>query len=288
MKHTKTLFNCFAITLIISSLNVANAQNIKPSLPPPTANIASAQPTVFYEYIANTIYSINTGLGIATQIILDPTDKIKDFGTGFSTGWDIVRRDNVLYIKPKDPDAETNMYIRTEKRSYLLDLKIVTKDWRKIDEAKNLGVAYMVQFNYKDSPVPFSPPLIEGLKKSSSSKSTKIPVKNNNQGFKLLSESDFIKRPNKNNYFSYHTDYEVAADSGSKWMIPVRVYDDGELTYVQMPINSNVPSFFGRHSDRGEELLLNKTVKQDQFLLHGVYPFIIIRYGSDVVAVRRR
>jgi type IV secretion system protein VirB9 len=55
-----------------------------------------------------------------------------------------------------------------------------------------------------------------------------------------------------------------------------------------MPTNSNVPSFFGRHSDRGEEFLLNKTVKQDQFLLHGVYPFIIIRYGSDVVAVRRR
>ncbi|MEY3996614.1 MAG: VirB9 protein [Pseudomonadota bacterium] len=286
MKHTKILFNCFAATLIIFSLNVVSAQNAKPDLSSPLVTIPSAQPTVFYEYTANKIYSINTGLGIATQIILDPSDKIKDFGTGFSTGWDIVRRDNVLYIKPKDPDAETNMYIKTERRSYLLDLKIVTKDWRKIDEAKNLGVAYLVQFNYKD----VSPSLFDSLKRAPNiNKVVRTPiVKNNNQTPKSLSESDFIKRPNKANYFSYHTDYEVAADSGSKWMIPVRVYDDGELTYVQMPINSNVPSFFGRHSDRGEEFLLNKTVKQDQFLLHGVYPFIIIRYGSDVVAVRRR
>jgi type IV secretion system protein VirB9 len=284
MKHTKILFNCFATILIVFSLNVVSAQNIKTDSSSPLATIASAQPTVFYEYTANKIYSINTGLGIATQIILDPSDKIKDFGTGFSTGWDIVRRDNVLYIKPKDPDAETNMYIKTEKRSYLLDLKIVTKDWRKIDEAKNLGVAYLVQFNYKD----VSPSLLDSLKRTNINKVVRTPIaKNNNQNLKPLNESDFIKRPNKANYF-YHTDYEVAADSGSKWMIPVRVYDDGELTYVQMPINSNVPSFFGRHSDRGEEFLLNKTVKQDQFLLHGVYPFIIIRYGSDVVAVRRR
>jgi type IV secretion system protein VirB9 len=282
MKHTKILFNCFAATLITFSLNIVSAQNAKPDVSSPLATIPSAQPTVFYEYAVNKIYSINTGLGIATQIILDPSDKIKDFGTGFSTGWDIVRRDNVLYIKPKDPDAETNMYIKTEKRSYLLDLKIVTKDWRKIDEAKNLGVAYLVQFNYKDS----SSSLIDSLKRNTN-KAVRVPlVRNNNQTPKSLSESDFIKRPNKAN--SYHTDYEVAADSGSKWMIPVRVYDDGELTYVQMPINSNVPSFFGRHSDRGEEFLLNKTVKQDQFLLHGVYPFIIIRSGSDVVAVRRR
>jgi type IV secretion system protein VirB9 len=285
--------NYVAILLAMLSVSAAQAQNAKIELPQPipasSVALPVAQPTVFYEYVPNKVYSVNTGLGIATQIILDPSDKIKDFGTGFSTGWDIVRRDNVLYIKPKDPDAETNMYVKTDKHSYLFDLKIVTKDWRKIDEAKNLGVAYSVQFNYRDLK-DSSASLIDSLKRSAEINATKKPVvKNNNlQAPRMITESDVVKRPNNANYFSYYTDYEVAADAGSKWMVPVRVYDDGEVTYVQMPKNSNAPSFFGRNSDRGEEFILNKTVKQNQFLLHGVYPFIIIRYGSEVVAVRRR
>lgn len=284
MNYTKKIngFVTAFLALTCFSFQISNAQIKKNESNSSVINTASAQPTVFYEYAPNKIYSINTGLGIATQIILDPNDKIKDFGTGFSTGWDMVRRDNILYIKPKDPDAETNMYIKTDKRSYLLDLKIVTKDWRKIDEAKNLGVAYLVQFTYRDVRDSTS------LLRDSLNRSAKSFTKSANQAPKILNESDFIKRPNKANYFSYYTEYEVAADEGSKWMVPLRVYDDGEVTYIKMQKNSLIPTFFGRNSDRGEEFLLNKTIKQDHFLLHGVYPFIIIRYGSEVVGIRRR
>jgi type IV secretion system protein VirB9 len=288
MKYTKK-YSALAIVTVLTSMmaNTAVAQNAKVQTPVVSTVIPSAQPTVFYEYVANKVYSINTGLGIATQIILDPSDKIKDFGTGFSTGWDIVRRDNVFYIKPKDPDAETNMYIKTEKRSYLFDLKIVTKDWRKIDEAKNVGVSYLVQFNYRDLK-DASAALTENLKRLAESTVGKKPQSKVTTATRALTEVDLVKRPNSANYFSYHTDYEVSSDAGAKWMVPIRVYDDGEVTYVQLPKNASAPSFFGRHSDRGEEFVLNKTFKQGQFMLHGVYPFIVIRYGSDVVAIRRR
>ena len=74
-------------------------------------------------YRPDTVYTIRTGIGIATQIEISPREQVKDYGTGFSAAWELARRDNVFYLKPKELDADTNMYIRTNKRTYLLDIK---------------------------------------------------------------------------------------------------------------------------------------------------------------------
>jgi type IV secretion system protein VirB9 len=236
---------------------------------------AHAQAQRTFVYKPDAIYAVNAGLGVATQIVLDPSEKIKDFGTGFSAGWEIVRRDHIFYLKPKDPDAETNMYIRTDRRSYMFDLKIVTKDWKRIDEARAAGVAYLIQFTYPDAN-DYTNPLEKTLPPS-------IPP----------AQATIVKEiapvvPASTPYQSYHMEYDYSADEGSKWLTPVRVYDDGQVTYVQMNQNANTPVFFGRSSDRGEEFLLNKTVKKNLYILHGIYPFIIIRNGTSVVGIRRR
>ncbi len=223
-----------------------------------------------YVYNPNAIYTVNAGLGLATQIVLDPSEKVKDFGTGFSSGWDIVRRDHIFYLKPKAVDAETNMYIRTDKRSYMFDLKIVSKDWKRVDEAKRAGVVYLVQFTYPDA---------EDLQKALSIASTnaggEAPVINPTQ-------------PKNNPYFSYHMDYDYSAADSDKWLAPQRVYDDGQVTYVQMPVTAKSPVFFGRGTESGEEFIVNVTVTDRLYKLHGVYPFIIIRNGTTAVGVRRR
>ncbi len=233
---------------------------------------AQAQRTFVYK--PNAIYAVNAGLGVATQIVLDPSEKIKDFGTGFSAGWEIVRRDHIFYLKPKDPDAETNMYIRTDRRSYMFDLKIVTKDWKRIDEARAAGVAYLIQFTYPDAndyanPLEKAPAIAPALAMPTPKDIAPIV-------------------PASTPYQSYHMEYDYSADEGSKWLTPVRLYDDGQVTYVQMNQNANTPVFFGRSSDRGEEFLLNKTVKKNLYILHGIYPFIVIRNGTSVVGIRRR
>jgi type IV secretion system protein VirB9 len=220
-----------------------------------------------FVYKPNAIYTVNAGLGVATQIVLDPAEKVKDFGTGFSSGWDIVRRDHIFYIKPKAPDAETNMYIRTDKRSYIFDLKIVTKDWKRIEEAKQAGVVYLIEFNYPDKVEAVSLTLAAGLNKDGTPIAPIIPA--NNQ------------------YLNFNMDYDYSAVEEAKWLVPTRVYDDGQVTYAQMPEAAKSPVFFGKDSDKGEEYLLNSTVTKNVYKLHGVYPFIIIRSGSTVVGVRR-
>ena len=72
---------------------------------------ANAQVVQEYEYEPNRIYQVRTGLGITTQIELSPNEEVIDYSTGFSSGWDLTRRDNVFYLKPKNVDVDTNMMI---------------------------------------------------------------------------------------------------------------------------------------------------------------------------------
>jgi type IV secretion system protein VirB9 len=40
---------------------------------------------------------VRTALAITTQIELSPHEKILDYSTGFTSGWELTRRDNVFY-----------------------------------------------------------------------------------------------------------------------------------------------------------------------------------------------
>lgn len=244
----------FGLLILISQLSYGQAQKI-------------------YVYQPDKIYPVNAGLGIATQIILDPSEKVKDYGTGFSAGWEIVKKDNIFYLKPKDADSETNMYIRTDKRAYLLDLKIVTKDWKRLEEAKSAGVNYSVKFTYPTD-------IADAARIISEDK--------NGNNLSVSSKFDDNSLTSISGYKSYHLDYDFSSDAASKWLVPIKVYDNGKLTFVQMRSNANAPAFFGRASDRGEEFLINKTLENDTYVLHGVYPYIVVRYGSNVVGIRKR
>src|SRR3546814_19414955 len=69
---------------------------------------ARAQAIQEYMYEPDKIYTVRTGLGITTQIELSPNEKIIDYSTGFSSGWELNRRENVFYLKPRNVDVDTN------------------------------------------------------------------------------------------------------------------------------------------------------------------------------------
>ncbi len=96
---------------------------------------AMAQAVDHYEYEKDRIYPVRTGLGLTTQIELSPNEKILDYSTGFSSGWELTRRENVFYLKPKNVDVDTNMMVRTETHSYIFELKVVATDWRQLEQA---------------------------------------------------------------------------------------------------------------------------------------------------------
>ena len=62
-----------------------------------------------YTFQENTTYPVHTAQGVVTQIELDSREKVKDFGAGLSGGWDLVRRENVFYLRPKADAVDTNL-----------------------------------------------------------------------------------------------------------------------------------------------------------------------------------
>src|SRR5690606_42019989 len=111
---------------------------------PALAFPAGAQAIQEYMYEPDRIYTVRTGLGITTQIELSPNEKIIDYSTGFSSGWELNRRENVFYLKPRNVDVDTNMMVRTATHSYISELKVVATDWRGLAQVQREGDPYHI------------------------------------------------------------------------------------------------------------------------------------------------
>ncbi|MBS7777362.1 TrbG/VirB9 family P-type conjugative transfer protein [Acidovorax sp. CCYZU-2555] len=231
------------------------------------ASDAFAQTVQIYEYQPERIYTVRAGLGIATQIELSPDEKILDYSTGFSSGWDLNRRDNIFYLKPKNVDVDTNLMIRTATNSYIFELKVAATDWRTLEQARNAGVQYRIKFSY---------PADTSFSKEAR-KAAEAPALNT----ALLKDR------------SYNFEYDYATSSAkAPWLIPVNVYDDGRFTYLklsdltQFP-TGNFPTVYMRQNERDEDSVVNTTVEGSTLVVHGTYPYLVIRHGENVVGLRR-
>lgn len=230
---------------------------------------AGAQVVQQYAYRTDAIYAVNTGLGITTQIVLSPDDRVLEYSTGFSNGWDISRRGSAFYLRPRSEDVDTDMLVRTETRSYIFELRVVATDWKTLAEARGKGVQYKIAFSYPGAAVP----------------SASRPVAQGNRG----ESPDAGSTPGNRNFT-----YDYASVRGTpEWLIPASVYDDGRFTYVRMRDaarypTGNFPAVFMRESERGPDAVVNTTVRADTIVVHGTYPYLVLRQGDAVIGIRRR
>ncbi|HUA79897.1 MAG TPA: TrbG/VirB9 family P-type conjugative transfer protein [Dyella sp.] len=229
---------------------------------------ARAQVIQQYIYQPDHIYPVRAGLGITTQIELSPNEKILDYSTGFSNGWELIRRDNVFYLKPKNVDVDTNMMIRTATHAYIFELKVVATDWKSLDQAKRDGVQYKISFLY-----PTDTRFTNEAKKATDAQ-----------------ELNTSLVPGR----SYNFNYDFATRNGkdAPWLIPVSVYDDGRFTYIKMGDmkqfpTGNFPTMYMRERANSEDSVVNTTVEGNTIVVHGTYPFLVIRHGKYVVGLRR-
>lgn len=230
-------------------------------------HLAHAQVIQEYEYAPDRTYPVHTGLGITTEIVLSPDEKILDYSTGFSSGWDLTRRDNVFYLKPRNVDVDTNMMVRTATHSYIFELKVVATDWKTLDQAKREGVEYKITFKY-----PANTSFNAERKKVASTP----PL-----------DTDLV--PGR----SYDFNYDYAARNNTPpWLIPTTVYDDGQFTYIRMSDlkqfpTGNFPTVYMREQAHGGDAVVNTTVQGNTIVVHGTYPYLVIRHGNYVVGLRR-
>jgi len=226
---------------------------------------AHAQVVSEYEYAPDQIYPVRAALGITTQIELSPNEKILDYSTGFSSGWELTRRENVFYLKPKNVDVDTNLLVRTERHAYIFELKVVATDWTALEQAKRAGAQYKITFRYPGG--------------------TELDV-----GQPKKPEAQLSTTLEKDR--AYHFGYDFKTRTKQHWLVPVSAYDDGRFTYIKMSDlkdvpTGNFPAVFGRERERDEDFVVNTTVQDNTLVVHGVYPYLVVRHGNNVVGLRR-
>jgi type IV secretion system protein VirB9 len=232
-----------------------------------TSSFGAEQVLTTYAYAADTIYPVRTGLGITTQVELSSNEKILDYSTGFSSGWDLTRRDNVFYLRPKNIDVDTNMMVRTATHSYIFELKVVATDWKTLAQARRDGVQYKITFTYPAD--------------TSFAREKTKQLQSPAQHSELLPDR------------SYNFNYDYASKSkAAPWLVPVNVYDDGRFTYLRMSdLNQfptgDFPAVYMRENERSEDSLVNTTVEGNTIIVHGTYNYLVIRHGNDVVGLHR-
>ena len=84
----------------------------------PTASQYDAR-VMYTDYKPGQVYPIRAANGLITTITFSPGEKIRDFGSGYSTAWEFQARGNNFFLKPKDFDGATNLVIVTDKHTYL-------------------------------------------------------------------------------------------------------------------------------------------------------------------------
>ncbi len=231
---------------------------------------ATARVIEEYEYRPDQIYQVRTGLGITTQIELSPHEEILDYSTGFSGGWDLSRRENVFYLRPKNVDVDTNLMIRTATNSYIFELKVVATDWRALEQARAAGVQYKIRFVYPGD-------------------TTFSAAGRGNAPVEPVPELSTAVLAGRDYYYNYEYTHHKRHPT---WLVPATVYDDRQFTYIKLGDrkrfpSGNFPAVFARHSEDGEEFVVNSTVEDDTIVVHGTYPYLVVRHGNNVIGLRR-
>ena len=201
----------------------------------------------FIDYDPDQVVRLNGFFGYQTMLEFAQDERIEYVSIGDALGWQVTpnKKANLLFLKPIDRSATTNMTVVTDKRRYAFELVVAP------DKLRQAELAYVVRFHYpQEGPVtvidiaPPAPPEV-------------IPAENWN--------------------FAYNV-------SGSKASAPERVFDDGKSTYFSWPTTSAIPGIFAIGPD-GSESLVNYAVRGKYMVVDQLAPRFVLRNGKDTASV---
>ena len=200
-------------------------------------------------YNPHEVVRIDGRAGVQATIIFGENEQIENVAIGDSTTWQVTpnKRANLLFVKPLDGRAATNMTVVTDRNTYLFDLVTTTK-------ARPL---YVLRFTYPDAP--------EG-------KAASAPIAPNATELAAATDPYAVLDPAALNF--------AWGAKGASKLVPARTYDDGEATYLSWPAGQSIPAILITNEE-GLEGPVNYAVRGDTVVVDGVPRQIILRSGKE-------
>lgn len=232
----------------VSAQNYANVQKSFPSEHDPRIRFFHFVPDGVYEYMGYILHS--------SYIEFGQGEEVKTITMGDSKDWQIKPVDNRIFIKPHTIDAQTHMTVFTNKRLYFFELNS-----DEADDFRQDGLSFVTRFLY--------PNVDQSI----------IQI-DDNFSFEEEEEEElptYQETPDK-----YNFRYTL---SGSEKVAPIRVFDDGEFTYLQFrDRNAVIPAIFEVDSHMRESLV-NYRMTGDYIVLERTASQYTLRYGDEIACI---
>lgn len=238
----------YIIKLMILTLMASNVYAIRESRP--TAIDSRIRVIV---YSPDDVFKFTGYYGYQASIELARDEEIVSISMGDTTAWQIVPAGFRLFIKPMEENATTNMTMITNKRTYFFELYA-----EEALDIRDPNMVFNVRFLYPDEEDE------ENLRHFQSSSGS----------------GPDLAHPEKYN-FNY-------AISGNESIAPVKIYDDGEFTYLQFrDKNMEIPAVFAVDEDLREAMVNYHTnpAKPNLVIVEQVFHKLSLRAGEKIVCI---
>lgn len=195
------------------------------------------------------IVQVETVIGHATHIVLEKGEKYITHAFGDSEAWAFTTYGNHYFIKPKEEDANTNLTIITDRRTYYFRLGY--------HETNDALAMYGIMFLYPDS---------------------------NKKQKNDLAQKDKIEQGFIGKIEGYNLSYTMSGDTD---IAPVNTWDSGEFTYFKFAGSKDIPGIYMVDSD-GRESIVSRNIIGDgnnTVVVHKTNPKWVLRLGRRALAV---
>ncbi|NVE94928.1 TrbG/VirB9 family P-type conjugative transfer protein [Altererythrobacter lutimaris] len=214
---------------------------------------ASDPRLVEHEYDPAEIVRIDGKARVQATIRFSESEKIENVAIGDSRSWQVTpnKRANLLFVKPLQANAATNMTVVTSRRTYLFDL---------VASPRSKPV-YVVSFTYPEG-------------ETAAAEAARLAEQETASSAEIAAATDpyAVVDPATLNF--------AWASRGDKELLPERAYDDGDATFLMWPSGAAVPAILIVDED-GTEGPVNFTVRGDTVIVDGVPSEIILKSGKD-------
>lgn len=227
--------------------------------------------SIRFIYEKSAVYDVHCRAGYITALNLSPNEEVMYVGAGDTARWilDAARSSNngkaffQLLIKPLRDNINTNLIINTTKRSYQINLIATTGTYNTYIEW-----VYADEQNISDK--------LNTVYGSSNN----ITANNPSNSLESLNNKITLS----NNPPKLNMDYKINGDKVN-WK-PLKVFDDGQKTFILMPASITVTEAPVLYMKRGRDLsMVNYRLKSPYYIIDRLVQELEMRCGKEKVKI---
>jgi len=209
---------------------------------------------VTHPYAEDEVVRIDGKLGVQATIGFGEDEHIENVAVGDSAKWQITpnKRANLLFVKPLEVDARTNMTVVTDRHSYFFDL-VASRKARPV---------YLLRFTYPEQ---------DRLAAEKAREERQLALNELEQDLLSGDPASAPADPASLNF--------AWRRKGDTELMPSRIFNDDNSTYLTWSSRRSIPAILVEN-DEGEEGPVNYTVRGDTIVIGEVPDLIVLRIGK--------